>query len=97
MCANNGIRHKLTRPYHPQTNGMAERFNRRLSQVLRQAPPSGTNNGKNRFTNHDERNCFIEQFVDAYNRTRLKCLGYIAPLKALNNQSGQNTHAGIVR
>ena len=37
---------------------------------------------------------YIRTFVDNYNRTRLKCLGYIAPLDALANLAGHNTFAG---
>ena len=35
LCQALGIEHRLTKPKTPQTNGMVERFNRRLSQVLR--------------------------------------------------------------
>src|SRR3546814_21192733 len=38
----------------------------------------------------DLRNRFIHDFVHAYNRTRLKCLDYIAPIQALNNPPGQD-------
>jgi transposase InsO family protein len=94
LCARHGIAHKLTRPLRPQTNGMAERFNRRLAQALRQAPPTQTNQGKNRFLTHAQRNRFIERFANAYNHTRLKALGYSAPINALDNQAGHNTKAG---
>ncbi|MEA2796267.1 MAG: hypothetical protein QOI87_3647, partial [Bradyrhizobium sp.] len=35
-----------------------------------------------------------KRFVHDYNRTRLKCLGYLAPLEALANLPGPNTFAG---
>lgn len=44
---------------------------------------------------HDGRNAYLLQFVANYNRTRLKCLGYKAPLEALANLPGPNTQAGI--
>jgi transposase len=91
ICMANGIEHRLTRPFHPQTNGMVERFNRRLSEILRNAPIANRNNGKNRFDNHEARNQFIHNFVNAYNHTRLKCLDYHAPLEMLNNQTKDNT------
>jgi transposase len=97
LCQANGIKHRLTRPYRPQTNGMVERFNRRLSEALRQATPSSRNGGKNRFDTHEHRNRFIHDLVYKYNRTRLKCLGYKAPLEALNNQTEYNTCAGMTR
>ena len=35
LCAALGIEHRLTRPRRPQTNGMVERFNGRIEEVLR--------------------------------------------------------------
>src|SRR3546814_4403312 len=94
LCAGSGSQHRLTRPFSPQTNGMVERFNRRIADALRNAPPAARNGGKNRFASHAERNRFIHDFVHAYNRTRLKCLDYTAPIQALNNPPGHNTQAG---
>jgi transposase InsO family protein len=94
VCAAHGIEHRLTRPFRPQTNGMVERFNRRLAEAIRAQPPTRRNEGKNRFETHARRNAFILGFVDAYNRTRLKCLAYKAPLEALNNLAEHNTKAG---
>lgn len=90
LCAARSIRHKLTRPYRPQTNGMVERFNRRLCEHLAQRPrkPAGQDR---RFHSHEERNAYILDFVANYNRTRLRCLGYKAPLETLLNLTGQNT------
>jgi len=34
VCAKHGIEHRLIQQRHPQTNGMGERFNRRISKVL---------------------------------------------------------------
>lgn len=94
VCRAWGIEHRLTRPYSPQTNGLVERFNRRLSEALRQHPSNGKNAGKNRFDTHAQRNQFIRNTVDNYNRTRLKCLGYKAPREVLNNHTEDNTCAG---
>ena len=34
-CAQHGIEHRLIKPKHPQTNGMIERFNGRVAEVLK--------------------------------------------------------------
>jgi transposase InsO family protein len=35
VCTKNTIEHRLTKPAHPQTNGMVERFNGRISGILK--------------------------------------------------------------
>ena len=95
LCQKNRIEHRLIKPYHPQTNGMVERFNRRLAEALRQHPAAGSNGGKNRFLCHSDRNAFLHRVVSDYNRTRLRCLKYISPSEALHNQPGHNTQAGV--
>ena len=97
VCAAQNIDHRLIRPFRPQTNGMVERFNRRLADAIRNAPADSRNRGKNKFNTHQQRNRFIEEFVNAYNRTRLKCLNYKAPIEALNNLTEHNTKAGVLR
>lgn len=94
VCKARHITHRLTRPFHPQTNGMVERFNRRLAEALREAEPCGRNRGKNKFNSHAERNAYLRRFVDNYNRTRLKCLAYSAPAQALAKLAEQHTEAG---
>ena len=94
LCAAHRIRHKLTRPFHPQTNGMVERFNRRITDAIAERPATTLNAGKNRFASHKERNDFIHAFVDAYNRTRLRCLQFHAPAERLANLTEHNTCAG---
>jgi transposase len=92
VCAKHDIDHRLTRPYRPQTNGLVERFNRRIVDAIGQQPKRGI--AHRLFSSHDDRDAFLNRFVHDYNRTRLKCLGYLAPLQALNNHPGPNTFAG---
>jgi len=92
VCANHKIDHRLTRPYRPQTNGLVERFNRRITEAIGREPKRGS--ARRTFPCHADRDAFLNRFVADYNRTRLKCLGYIAPLEALANLPGPNTNAG---
>ena len=68
------------------------RFNRRLSDAIR-ALPQARNNGRHRthFIANADRVAFLLTFVENYNRTRLRCLNYKAPLDVLNNQTEYNT------
>jgi hypothetical protein len=93
LCADRGINHRLTRPYHPQTNGLVERFNRRLVDAIASQPKAGV--AHRTFLSHPERDAFLLRFVHDYNRTRLKCLGYLAPLQVLDNHPTHNTFAGV--
>jgi hypothetical protein len=95
VCARHGIGHRLTRPFRPQTNGMVERFNRRLSEAIGAKQSVAKNEGKNKFHTHAERNAFLHAFVERYNRTRLKCLDYRAPAELLLNPPEPNTCAGM--
>lgn len=89
LCAERGIHHRLTRPYRPQTNGLVERFNRRIAEAIARQPKRGI--AHRLFRSQPERDAFLNRFVADYNRTRLKCLGYLAPLEALANLPGPNT------
>lgn len=95
VCQKFNIKHKLIKPFTPQTNGMVERFNRRISEAISSKDAIAMKSGRNKFFNHAERNDFIYKVVYDYNRTRLICLNYIAPLEALRNQPGYNTCAGM--
>ncbi|MFM7389125.1 MAG: hypothetical protein ACKO34_00700 [Vampirovibrionales bacterium] len=68
---------------------MLERFNRRLSEAIRRYPI--THKHRNRFNCKEDRVAYIEDFVYTYNRTRLKCIGYKAPLEHLCNHAKQYT------
>jgi transposase-like protein len=92
ICTHHEIDHRLTKPYRPQTNGLVERFNRRIVEAIGRQPKRGI--AHRLFVSHDDRDAFLRRFVNDYNRTRLKCLGYIAPLQALANPPGPNTFAG---
>jgi transposase InsO family protein len=94
VCARHGIEHRLIRPFRPQTNGLVERFNRRLAEAIATKASVARNEGKNKFLTHAERNAFLQSFVANYNRTRLKCLDYKAPEELLLNPPGPNTKAG---
>jgi transposase-like protein len=83
--------HRLAKPFRPQTNGMVERFNRRLAEALRARENV---HPRRKFDTHQQRNAFILRFVDDYNCTRLRCLAYQAPAQALANHAEHNTKAG---
>jgi transposase-like protein len=93
LCAAQGIAHRLIKPFRPQTNGMVERFNRRLGEHLDRVDHNTAGHHR-RFKTAKERDAYVLDFVTNYNRTRLRCLGYKAPLEALANLPGHNTKAG---
>jgi transposase InsO family protein len=96
ICGQRTIAHRLTRPFRPQTNGMVERFNRRLGEHLGRVPQNRTAHHR-RFLDHAERDAYLHTFVADYNRTRLRCLDYQAPAELLAKLAGHNTFAGMVK
>ena len=64
---------------------MVERFNRRLGEHLDRRPLLRAHR---RFRDHAERDAYLHTFVADYNRTRLRCLDYIAPAELLANLAG---------
>jgi transposase InsO family protein len=96
FCAAQGIEHRLTRLRRPQTNGMVERFNRRISEALAAKQRIRDNAGRNCFATHAERNDYIRRFVHNYNRTRLLCLQQRSPLQMMQHYlAKQYTFAGM--
>ena len=61
-CRRLGIRHQLTRPYRPQTNGKVERFHRTVDDELYR---------KLSFLTNEERADALRQWLVTYNTKRL--------------------------
>jgi transposase InsO family protein len=70
-CAQNDIDHRLTKPYHPWTNGQVERMNR----TIKDAPVR-----RYHYEGHDQLRAHLQLFLDAYNYARrLKTLRGLTP------------------
>ena len=81
VCVQHNIEHRLTKPRHPQTNGMVERFNGRISEVL----------ATTRFDSAENLEQTLKRYERIYNQQiPQKALGHIAPIQAMKNW--QNTH-----
>jgi len=73
-CVRLGIEHRLIPPRHPQTNGMVERFNGRISDVL----------ATTRFASGEQLAITIKRYAVLYNQyIPQKALAHRAPLEAL--------------
>ena len=73
-CTRMGIEHHLIRPRHPQTNGMVERFSRRISDVLTTS----------RFRAREDLQTTLERYVKLYNdHLPQRALGHKTPVHAL--------------
>ncbi|MBK8636779.1 MAG: IS481 family transposase [Chromatiaceae bacterium] len=75
-CDTHGIDHRLIKPRHPQANGMVERFNGRISEVLA--------------TTHFDAAANLEEALTRYVRfynyqIQQKALGHLSPVQALKD------------
>jgi transposase InsO family protein len=70
-CAQNDIEHRLTKPYHPWTNGQVERMNRTLKAATVT---------RYHYDSHDQLRAHLQRFLEAYNYARrLKTLRGLTP------------------
>ncbi|QEA38284.1 IS481 family transposase [Pistricoccus aurantiacus] len=74
FCARQGIDHRLIPPYRPQTNGMVERFNGRISDVL----------NTHRFDSRDDLEATLKRYNWLYNHhIHQKALHHRTPIEAM--------------
>jgi transposase InsO family protein len=77
VCREHGIEHKLTRPYHPWTNGQAERMNRTVKDATVKAF---------HYPDLDSLKAHVLAFVRAYNFAKhLKALRWRTPFQAVRD------------
>ena len=76
VCIANGIEHKLTKPYHPWTNGQAERMNRTVKDATTKVF---------HYPDLEALKAHIRAFVAAYNFAKhLKALRWRTPFEAVS-------------
>ena len=76
LCSDLGIEHRLAPPQHPQTNGMVERFNGRIEEVLR----------SHHFRSGAELEATLHRYVALYNQQLPQsALGSKTPLHAMKD------------
>ena len=76
QCKAQGIEHRLAPPRHPQTNGMVERFNGRISEVVHQT----------RFDSAAELESTLMNYQNTYNHhIPQRALNHLSPIEALQN------------
>ena len=74
VCQEAHIEHRLIPPRHPQTNGMVERFNGRIAEILR----------SERFDSSADLKQTLENYQWAYNhQIPQRALGHVSPIQAL--------------
>ena len=84
VCTEFSIDHRLIRPRHPQTNGMVERFNGRISELV----------GQTRFSSAAELESMLTQYLATYNHSiPQRALDHQTPIQAL--KAWRKTHSDL--
>ena len=87
-CKALGIEHRLCPPRHPQTNGMVERFNGRVSELVSQT----------RFTSAAELQTTLNNYVKTYNhRIPQRALNHLSPVQALKKWQAEKPDLFVKR
>ena len=83
LCQELGIEHRLTRPRTPRTNGMVERFNGRIADVL----------NTHRFNSQEDLDSTLLRYVALYNhQLPQSALKSMTPLKAMKQWYKTHPH-----
>ena len=87
-CKALGIEHRLCPPRHPQTNGMVERFNGRISEVVNQT----------RFASAAELESTLNNYVKTYNhQIPQRALHHRSPVQALKKWQAEKPDLFVKR
>jgi transposase InsO family protein len=87
-CSSMGIEHRLCPPRHPQTNGMVERFNGRISDLVKQT----------RFASAGVLDATLTQYLTTYNHhIPQRALNHKSPIQALKRWQIDNPDLFVKR
>ena len=87
-CKALSIEHRLCPPRHPQTNGMVERFNGRISEVVNQT----------RFASAAQLEATLENYVKTYNHLiPQRALNHASPVQALKSWQAKKPELFVKR
>jgi transposase InsO family protein len=82
-CVEQGIEHRLIPPRHPQTNGMVERFNGRIAEVLQ----------THHFASTEDLETTLHRYVNLYNHhIPQKALNHRSPVKRMKEWQSSDPH-----
>ena len=82
-CAEQGIEHRLIPPRHPQTNGMVERFNGRIAEVLQ----------THHFASTEDLETTLHRYVNLYNHhIPQKALNHRSPVQRMKEWQSSHPH-----
>lgn len=87
-CTSLVIEHRLIPPRHPQTNGMVERFNGRISELVKQT----------RFASSAELETTLNLYLKTYNHhIPQRALGHLTPIQALKKWHAEKPELFVKR